>query len=149
VTPQLTIDPTRLPAMGALGGNGTVIFSVKTPGKLLGKVSMPVQNGVIQTGNYALNVGVHNNDQIYIEYHVANDTLAVGITWDMASISGDITAQVTPGLLTAVQKNGREEDLIFGSFYRGWGQFAWNGNNGWETQPIEESLLKPSDQISQ
>jgi RHS repeat-associated protein len=146
VTPQLAIIQ---PLFNINAFTGDIIFSVKAAGNLLGKVSMPVQNGVLQNGSYALNVGVHNNDQIYIEYHVPNDTMAAAITTATASISGDVTAQVTPGLWSTVPKNGRQEDLIFGSFYRSWGHFAWNGNNGWETDPIDESLLKPSDQIQQ
>jgi RHS repeat-associated protein len=146
VTPQLTINPPMFP-INAFTGN--IIFSVKASGKLLGKVSMPVQNGVLQSGTYALNVAVHDKDQIYIEYHVPNDTMAAAITTATASISGDVIAQVTPGIWSTIPKNGREEDIVFGSFYRGWGHFAWNGNNGWETEPIDESLLKPSDQIQQ
>jgi RHS repeat-associated protein len=146
VTPQLAIIP---PLFNINAFTGNIIFSVKAAGKLLGKVSMPVQNGVLTSGSYALNVGVHDKDQIYIEYHVPNDTMAAAITTATASISGDVTAQLTPGLWSTVPKNGRQEDLIFGSFYRSWGQFAWNGNNGWEADPIDESLLKPSDQIQQ
>ena len=146
VTPQLSINSLLL---SGGGGTGTIVFSVKEPGVLLGEVSIPVQNGVMQTGNYALNVGVHNGDQLYIEYHVADDTLALAITNATAALSGDLNANVSAGLWTSVPKNGKEEDIIFGSFYRGWGQFAWNGNGGAETQPINEGLLKPSDQIAQ
>ncbi|MBO9201949.1 MULTISPECIES: SpvB/TcaC N-terminal domain-containing protein [Niastella] len=146
VMPQLSIDPLLL---NGTTGTGTIFFSVKAPGKLLGKVSIKVINGVIQTGNYALNIGVHNQDNIYFEYHVPNDVLGAAITAATATLSGDVSAQVTAGIWSPVPKNGREEDLIFGSFYRGWGQFAWNGNNGWEDQPIDESQLKPSDQIQQ
>lgn len=145
VTPQLIVNSVLVP-----GSPGTcnVIFSVKAPGKLLGKVSMPFVNGVLQTGTYTLNIGVHNKDQITIEYHVPNDTMAAAITSATASLTGDVSASVTAGLFSTIPKNNREEDIIFGSFYRGWGQFAWNGNNGWETAPIEEGLLKPSDQIN-
>jgi len=146
VTPQLTIN--TLAATGQ-AGLGTVVFSVKEQGVLLGEISMPVQNGALQPGNYALNVAVRNNDQLYIEYHVANDALAAAITSATAAISGDITDQAPAGLWSSVPKNGKEEDIIFGSFYRGWGQFAWNGNDGHETQPIDEGQLKPSDQIAQ
>jgi RHS repeat-associated protein len=146
VTPQVSLN--TLQAIGQ-AGLGTIVFSVKEQGTLLGEVSMPVQNGAIQPGNYALNVNVHNNDLIYIEYHVSNGALAAVITGATAAISGDITDQTTAGLWSTVPKNGKEEDIIFGSFYRGWGQFAWNGNRSYATQPIDESLLKPSDQIQQ
>ena len=145
VTPQLSIDP--LLAGGS--GTGTIVFSVKQPGLLLSEVTIPVQNGAVQSGNYALNVSVHNGDQLYVEYHVVDNTLAAAITNVSAALSGDVTATVPAGLWTSVPKNGKEEDIIFGSFYRGWGQFAWNGNNGAETQPIDESQLKPSTQITQ
>jgi len=144
ITPQVTIDPLKATGQAGLG---TIIFSVKQQGVLLGEVSMPVQNGALQSGNYALNVGVHNNDLIYIEYHVANNGLAAAITGATAAITGDITDQAPAGLWSSVPKNGKEEDIIFGSLYRGWGQFAWNGNRDWATQPIDESLLHPSDQI--
>jgi len=144
VTPQLTINPLQAIGQASLG---TVVFSVKQQGLLLGEVSMPVQNGTLQPGNYALNVSVHNNDLIYIEYHVLNNALAAAITNATAAISGDITGQVPAGLWSTVPKNGKEEDIIFGSFYRGWGQFAWNGNRDHATQPIDESQLHPSDQI--
>ncbi|MBO9202430.1 MULTISPECIES: SpvB/TcaC N-terminal domain-containing protein [Niastella] len=147
VTPQLSINPSL--AFSGHAPTGEIIFSVKASGKLLGKVSLPVKNGVLQGGIYVLSVDVHNQDQLYIEYHVANDTIAAAITNANASIGGDISAQVTAGLFSTVPKNNKEEDLIFGSFYRGWGQFAWNGNNGWETDPIDESLVRPSDQIKQ
>ena len=144
VTPQLTINPLLASAQAGLG---TVVFSVKQQGILLGEISMPVQNGTLQPGNYALSVGVHNNDLIYIEYHVANNALAAAIIGATASISGDITDQAPAGLWSSVPKNGKEEDIIFGSFYRGWGQFAWNGNRDHATQPIDEGLLHPSDQL--
>jgi len=142
VTPQLTIDPLLFT------GSGTIVFSVKEPGVLLGEVSMPVQNGAIQTGNYALNINVHNGDQVFVEYHVIDNTLAAAVSNASAILSGDLSATVPAGLWSSVPKNGKEEDIIFGSFYRGWGQFAWNGKNGAETQPIDESQLKPSDQIT-
>jgi len=137
VTPQLVVG----------GGTGTVVFSVKAPGQLLGEVNIPVQNGVVAVGNYALNVGVHNGDLLYVEYHVADVDLAAAVTTASATLSGDLTGTVAAGLWSSVPKNGKEEDIIFGSFYRGWGQFAWNGNNGAETQPINEGLLMPSEQI--
>jgi len=146
VTPQLTINPVLATGQASLG---TVVFSVKQQGVLLGEVSMPVLNGTVQPGNYALNVAVHNGDQLYVEYHVINDGLAAAITNATAAISGDITDQVSAGLWSSVPKNGKEEDIIFGSRYRGWGQFSWNGNRSYATQPIDESLLKPSDQIAQ
>jgi RHS repeat-associated protein len=146
VTPQLSINPLLLTG-GA--GNGTIVFSVKEPGQLLGEVAMPVQNGVVQAGNYALNVGVHNGDQLYVEYHVVDAGLAAAITTASATLSGDLNGTVTAGLWSSVPKNGKEEDIIFCSFYRGWGQFAWNGNGAAGTQPINEGLLKPSDQITQ
>ncbi len=145
VTPQVSVNPLLLTGGG---GNGTIVFSVKEKGLLLGEMSMPVQNGVVQAGNYALNVGVHNNDQLYVEYHVANNTLAAAITTATATLSGDLSGTVTAGLWSSVPKNGKEEDIIFGSFYRGWGQFAWNGNRDLATQPIDESWLKPSEQIA-
>src|SRR5258708_36339297 len=64
-------------------------------------------------------------------------------------LGGGLNGAGTGGFWSLVPKNGKEEDIIFGSFYRGWGQCAWNGNNGAETQPINEGLLKPSDQIAQ
>jgi RHS repeat-associated protein len=146
VTPQLSIDPLLL---SGGGGNGTVVFSVKETGVLLGEVNMPVQNGVVQAGNYALNVSVHNGDQLYVEYHVVDDRLAAAITSATATLTGDLSAAVPAGLWSSIPKNGKEEDIIFGSFYRGWGQFAWNGNRSYATQPIDESWLKPSDQIAQ
>jgi RHS repeat-associated protein len=144
VTPQVTINP--LLAVGQ-AGLGTVVFSVKEQGLLLGEVSLPVQNGALQPGNYALNVGVHNNDLIYIEYHISNNALAAAVTSATAAIGGDITGQAPAGLWSSVPKDNKEEDIIFGSFYRGWGQFAWNGNRDHATQPIDESQLHPSEQL--
>ena len=146
VTPQLSIDPLLL---AGSSGTGSIVFSVKEAGKLLGEVSMPVQNGVVQAGNYALNVGVHNGDQLYVDYHVVDAGLAAAITSASATLSGDVTATVPAGLWSSVPKNGKEEDIIFGSFYRGWGQFAWNGNRANATLPIDETQLKPSAQIQQ
>lgn len=146
VTPQLSINPLLLTGGS---GNGVIVFSVKAPGLLLGEVSMSVQNGAVQPGNYALNIGVHNGDALYVEYHVSDAGLAAAVTTASATLSGDLTGTVTAGLWSPVPKNGNEEDIIFGSRYRGWGQFAWNGNKGAETQPINEGLLKPSTQIAQ
>src|SRR5258708_5478993 len=146
VTPQVSINSLLITGGG---GNGTIVFSVKEPGILLGEVIIPVQNDVVQAGNYALNIGVHNGDQLYVEYHVADAILAAAITASSATLSGDLSGQAGAGLWSSVPKNGKEEDIIFGSFYRGWGQFAWNGNRDYATQPIDESLLKPSDQIAQ
>ncbi|HEY4108073.1 SpvB/TcaC N-terminal domain-containing protein [Puia sp.] len=142
---SVTVTPQLIPG----GGTGMIVFSVKAPGKLLGEVVMPVQNGVVQPGNYALNISVQNGDHLYMEYHVADATLAAAITNASAALSGEFTATVPAAIWSSVPKNGKEEDIIFGTFYRGWGQFAWNGNGAAGTQAINESLLKPSDQIMQ
>lgn len=146
VTPQITIDPLQI-ASGS--GNGTIVFSVKSPGKLLGEVNIPVQNGAVQGGNYALNITAQNGDQLYVEYHVADIGLATAITSASATLGGDLSGAVPAGLWSGVPKNGKDEDIIFGSFYRNWGQFSWNGNRDYATQPIDESQMKPTDQARQ
>src|SRR6185436_16839078 len=57
---------------------------------------------------------------------------------------------VEAGLYTIIphnanDKNDPREDIIFGTMYRNWGHFGWNGNRDWAEQRIEKTLLKISD----
>lgn len=126
--------------------NGAFTLSVKKLDTLVAKTPVFVLNGNV-IGFNALNVPVKNGDQLYIELHTLNtyiaDSLALpNVTFKINNRDTTIIA----GLYTRFAHDSERRDAIYGALYRGWGQFGWNGNNGWESQPIDVDQLKVSDQ---
>lgn len=91
-----------------------------------------------------LRVKIPEDEPVWVEYHIqsrgkadtiARDWLHVDARFNGANIS------LEPGIFTVLS----ESEFIFGSMYRGWGQFAYKGNGAQGQAKINKSLLKLSD----
>ncbi len=119
---------------------GQIIFSIKKANKLLYKDTLTIVNGVVDTVK-SFPLKVKEFDSLYLEYHISDaqylasllTTSTVGI-----SVDGNEEVIVSAGVFTTYYK---EDDLIFGSLYRGWGHFAYNGNRDRADAPIDRNLL--------
>jgi len=135
IRPALTID-------GNAGG--TIVFSVKGIRRLYGRDSLRVANGALAAAE-VISAGVEGGDTLFIEYHTSNRDLAGAIETAGAEwrIGDGNWAPIEAGLATAVDSTR----LIFGPLYRGWGQFAYNGNRERAARPIAEGELKLDESL--
>ncbi|HTJ51903.1 MAG TPA: RHS repeat-associated core domain-containing protein [Cyclobacteriaceae bacterium] len=125
---------------------GKVIFSVKKLNELLYKDTLTVIDGVVSNATDTT-LRVKKGDKLYVEYHISDgEHLATLVSKSTAgiAINGGTETSIEAGLYTIYY---REEDAIFGSLYRSWGQFAYNGNREKADAAIDERLLKLSDQM--
>ncbi|HEY0651751.1 MAG TPA: SpvB/TcaC N-terminal domain-containing protein [Chryseosolibacter sp.] len=134
--------------------DGDVTFSVKKTDTLLAIVTLPIVNGQVMLDT-ALAVPVVHDDTVFVEYHSSNHVLALNIIDAQAEVTiKDEVDTLEAGVFTVIphnknDQNDKREDVIYGTLYRGWGHFGWNGNNGWELQPIDRTKLKISDAARQ
>lgn len=122
------------------GGNFSITLSLKGKNKLYDKKTYHVVNGILPTVLPALSANVFGGDSLFVEYYVLDlDSLLRNITRIDAQvrISGNLVT-ATVGVFTRIHP----EATIFGTLYRGWGQFAYNGNREKANIPIIESDLK-------
>jgi len=87
---------------------------------------------------------VEGNDQLFFDLHLKNTKVAPALMPVEADITTPDHVETTGVGIHTV----REGDPIFGSMYRGWGQFAYNGNRERADQPIDEKELKYDDSWS-
>ncbi len=128
----------------------TLTLSIKKRDTLLAKKQLIYRQGSLITPDSILSFpAVANRDTLYIEYHTRDRELAgtfgeknVSFTTDYPLYQGRV---VSAGIYTGLPDNGDNEDFIFGHLYRGWGQFAWNGNREKAMLPINENELKLSE----
>ncbi len=119
--------------------NGEVIFTVKKPNALVSKQAYKIVGGALQ-GVASNTIPIAKNDTLFFEFHFNDGALAAQYQTATATVNG---ATVEAGVHSVFSKN---DDPIFGPLYRHWGQFAYNGNRERAAAPIDESLLKVSDQ---
>lgn len=125
--------------------NGKITFSVKKRDTLVARQTLKVVDGVVSTVD-SLKIKAHKGDTLYFEYHSWNDTLAYYINKAQAKITeAQKDSLVDAGIYT---KYKQLPDIIFGTLYRQWGHFAYNGNRDRATQPIHEGDLKLSDKLN-
>lgn len=87
---------------------------------------------------------VGENDQLFFDLQLKNTKVAQALKSTEADISIHNNVATT-GVGIHTYRGG---DPIFGSMYRGWGQFAYNGNRERADKPIDEKELKFDDSWS-
>ncbi|MDH5399066.1 MAG: hypothetical protein OEX02_13025, partial [Cyclobacteriaceae bacterium] len=120
---------------------GNLVFSVKKDNELVGKSLLTVKEGVVSVAEGSpqqVDVIVKKGDKLYLEYHTADRNITDFITKADGTLSSNKMEEIhTAGLHTVAH-----EDLyIYGHMYRGWGQFAYNGNRERASKAIDESKL--------
>ncbi|MFH4967517.1 SpvB/TcaC N-terminal domain-containing protein [Gaetbulibacter sp. M240] len=84
---------------------------------------------------------VDDNEEYFFDFYLKNTKVALSLVLSQVELSiSDETTLISAGIHTI-----RAEDPIFGSMYRGWGQFAYNGNRARGENPINEKDLKFDD----
>lgn len=119
--------------------NGEIVFSVKRRHELLGRQLLTVKDSAVVGSVETFNIPVKKGDQIYLEYHTLQRPLAYRVQEGKANVwSAKLD---TISLLAALHTVIDKKQHIFGSLYRHWGQFAYNGNGTRGNSPIDENLL--------
>ncbi|HWN71507.1 MAG TPA: toxin TcdB middle/N-terminal domain-containing protein, partial [Haliangium sp.] len=126
VVPQIVAAP---------GKNGTVTFTVKRPGTLLGKQVLTIASGQV-SGN-PLTIDVTKGDALYFDYATVDPSLAALLSQPEARVTSAGSQPVE--VAGAVHTEARAE--LFGPAYRGWSHAGYNGNRNLATLPIDESRL--------
>ncbi len=122
---------------------GRVTLSVKGVNNLYARDTFYVTKGRTFPQNIGLKAQINKDEPLYIEYHIADPELA-----DSLFAFGAPQARCSFGILnnytvkTGLFVGRPEEELLFGPLYRGWGQFAYNGNLDRADKPILENDLK-------
>jgi RHS repeat-associated protein len=116
--------------------NGQIYFSVKRENELIAKETIPVTNGKIGA-HPALTAIFNSGDKVFFEYHTADTLIAYALDADTVIVhpKHSKTDTLQAGFHTF------DNSFIFGSLYRHWGQFAYNGNRDRANEPIIESDL--------
>jgi RHS repeat-associated protein len=122
--------------------SGEITLSVKGRNRLYGKTTIKIVQGNIQVDS-SIQVTVTKGDSLYIEYHIANKTLAKLLNDIRSTASANLDIEgssdiLSPSIISRLDSN----KVIFGALYRGWGQFAYNGNREKADEPIKENELK-------
>lgn len=114
---------------------GDLVLTAKRNNEILGKKKITVNNGVI-TGDSVLNFNVSNSSSShYFDFHTNNQALANALSSSQVKIQhGSSTTIANAGYYS----NWPDTLQKFGNLYRGWGQFAYNGNRD---LPIDQELL--------
>lgn len=84
---------------------------------------------------------VNAGDEIFVDLYFSNDTLAEQLLpYVRSAISYEFSGSdlIDPGAFAVLP----QQDVLFGNLYRGWGQFALNGNRNRAFQKINEHELK-------
>ena len=137
--------PFVVPDSGTLGIISSINYDQITEifsGKARGTISVKSKNALIGKSELALSFGsnmlgvqVDKGDTIYIEFHTSWPTNAINVFLS-ANLNGE-SINIQHGDYRAIHPS----DQIFGPMYRGWGGFAYDGNQLRGILPINESLL--------
>jgi RHS repeat-associated protein len=126
--------------------DGKIYFSVKKKDTLVARQTLNIVDGQVPIIK-SLKVKAHKGDTLYFEYHAWNDTLAYFLNSAKAKVTElkkDTT--IDAGIYTRYKQLS---DIMYGTLYRQWGHFAYNGNKDRADLPIAESDLKLSDKLNQ
>lgn len=132
---SITIAP--ILQMSTSTESGDITFSVKKKNALITKETIQVMSGVA-SGSSPVSIVVNQNDSLYIEYHSRNQNLWNVVTAAEAGITG---SNINDTTIVAGATIYTEESHQFGTMYRHWGQFVYNGNHERANLPINESEL--------
>ncbi|HLP74157.1 MAG TPA: SpvB/TcaC N-terminal domain-containing protein, partial [Bacteroidales bacterium] len=135
ITPGLTsisnVDPAR---------TVNVILAVKQRDKILGEKEYQYLNGSLLAHD-TLIATIQRGDTLFLEYYFPDNGLLTSADTTYIVIGPD-----SENLLKASAFSpGDTRDGIFGSMYRGWGQFDYKGDSFRVSSPIDEALLKMRD----
>lgn len=127
-----------------------IIFTIKKGKELVYKATRSVTFGRWVPGGLeaylvefaddfsTVELAVEENDQLFFDLHLKNTKVALAIMSAEVDISiSDDAESIHTGVHTI-----RAGEAVFGSMYRAWGQFAYNGNRERANQPIDEDELK-------
>ncbi|MEM1123296.1 MAG: toxin TcdB middle/N-terminal domain-containing protein, partial [Bacteroidota bacterium] len=112
---------------------GVSSFTVKRKIELVEKSVLSVFDTI--PNDSLLLVAVQAGDTLFFEAHCSSlgqGTIAQNLT---------VTIDGQPAPFGVYAKRSMD-DMLFGPMYRGWGQFAYNGNGAKAAIPIQENLLK-------
>jgi RHS repeat-associated protein len=124
---------------------GDVTFSVKKLNTLLAKRVIKFVNGNPTTG-IDVEVPILHGDSLFLEFHTADFYLAERMSVHEATFTiGERDTTIVAGVHSYEPHSNEREDIIYGSMYRRWGHFGWNGNRAYASEPIQLNLLKVSD----
>jgi RHS repeat-associated protein len=126
-----------------------ITFSIKKRDTLVAKRTLHVENGRLTDMDTTLTVVANKGDSLYIEFHVPNLAIASAVNFfAIAEGTYIFTSFVNPGVYTSIPPGADHHDQIFGPLYRGWGHFAWRANGAMATTPVDELLLKLSEDLT-
>lgn len=142
IVPQISFPTITFPNLNPYSGD--LMFSVKKKDTLVFKKLLNVQQGNLTlAGNFK--IAVAKDDSLYFEFHTPNEKFAEELLSQSVKIMlAEKDSVVDAGLFTRFEK---EPDIIYGSLYRQWGQFAYNGNRTRADEPIREGDLKLSESL--
>ena len=117
---------------------GEVTLTVKSAGRLFGKKTFAVTNGMVVPDT--LKLAGMDADKVWFEYHypgtMASDAVTAARVLLQKDAVGLVKDSVAAGFYAESENHG------FGILYRGWGGFVYNAAEGRYAKPIDESLLK-------
>lgn len=116
------------------------ILAVKKKAEILAKGKYNYLGGSVIT-NDTLIAAVNPGDTLYLEYYFPASGLMTPADTAYVAIGGDSLNVIKASAFTPADP----DDEIFGSLYRGWGQFDYKGDSLRASSPIDESLLKMND----
>ena len=119
-----------------IGTSGELILTLKSENRLIHRMPVKIQNGLVTTVPDTVKLGA--NENVWTEFFTDNRELATQISDISISLlrSGSLMEEhISSNLFT-------ESDIYgFGSLYRGWGQFVYNAADNRFSRPIEQGLL--------
>jgi len=119
--------------------SGKLIFSIKKANELVAKQPVAVGAGVV-IGTTTTMIMLEEGDRLFMDFYASSIELAESIVETSVSITVNGMTQIIDAGLFA-----KNDEMIFGPQYRGWGQFAYNGNRNRVDEIIDEAELKLKD----
>ncbi|HEX2975992.1 MAG TPA: SpvB/TcaC N-terminal domain-containing protein, partial [Bacteroidales bacterium] len=117
-----------------------VILSVKEREKILGEKKYRYRNGSLLEQD-TLFATVQKGDTLFLEYNLPENGLLTSADKTYVIVGSDSAKLLKASAFGPADPR----DMIFGSLYRGWGQFDYKGDSIRASSPIDESLLKLKD----
>jgi RHS repeat-associated protein len=115
----------------------TVTLSAKTKNRYIGEHKYNFAINKVNPFD-TLKIDIQLGDTVFFEYQFNNYKLMRYFEKAQVTCYNDIQQIVN----ASVYSVNNPEHLIFGSLYRGWGQFNYDGSGERTEAPIDESLLK-------
>ncbi|HEX8600585.1 MAG TPA: SpvB/TcaC N-terminal domain-containing protein [Chloroflexia bacterium] len=138
VTPRLALkEPGKKPEKGKDPATGTVVFTVKRPGELLGKYTFDIERDDRDVTGEPLTLEVKEGDRLYFDFSALDPAFAERLSSGEASVERkDKASYKATGALHYPAKPG----LVSG-LYRGWSYVGYKAEGDKGKQPIDQSSL--------